>query len=144
MAAGDNRGVIVHANLKGSQVHEPKNVETADENTVYFADGDGSGSWEPITVDKLSLLKQTVSRREQVEVNVPSEFSLVGLLNELTGVIYDATTFTATNKNTKEIAYKLNVALASLDSLNKNVKALREELSELQDRLANNTFIEVV
>jgi hypothetical protein len=144
MANADrNRGTIIHSQLTGEQLHEPKGVAEAEENTVYFADGSGSGLWAPITADKLTLLQQVITRREQSRVDVPSAFSLVGLLAGLTGSIFDANTFSEVNKNTKEIAYKLNVALEAIVNLDRNVNALREELSELQDRLANHKFIEV-
>jgi hypothetical protein len=39
---------LEHSTLTGSQLHEPKGVTTAAENSVYVADGAGSGSWTPI------------------------------------------------------------------------------------------------
>lgn len=36
---------IQHSLLSGADLHEPKGIETANPNTVYVADGSGSGSW---------------------------------------------------------------------------------------------------
>jgi hypothetical protein len=144
MAAGDNRGVIVHANLKGNQVHEPKNVETADENTVYFADGDGSGRWQPITPDKLSLELQVVNRKYQGIPEVPDTFSLIGFAAGITGSVYDVDNFLGSNKNTKELANKLNLLIEAVGVLNTNVNNMRAELSELEDRLQALKLIEVM
>jgi hypothetical protein len=36
---------LEHASLTGSQVHEPKGVQTAPSGTVYVSDGAGSGDW---------------------------------------------------------------------------------------------------
>ena len=144
MAVGDNRGVIVHANLKGNQVHEPKNVETADENTVYFADGDGSGRWQPITPDKLSLELQLVNRKYQGIPEVPDTFSLIGMAAELTGVVYDVNNLTGANKNIKEVSDKLNKTIEAIQVLDTNINNMRAELSELEDRLQALKLIEVM
>lgn len=39
----------LHSSLTGSELHEPKGADTASANTVYFADGSGSGSWSSIS-----------------------------------------------------------------------------------------------
>lgn len=39
-----------HRNLTGASLHEPKGVENAASDTVYTADGAGSGSWQTIKV----------------------------------------------------------------------------------------------
>lgn len=36
---------VIHSNLTGSDLHEPKGVASAAEGKVYVADGVGSGSW---------------------------------------------------------------------------------------------------
>ena len=37
--------VVLHRNLTGADLHEPKGVDTANQGEVYVADGAGSGSW---------------------------------------------------------------------------------------------------
>lgn len=37
--------MALHRNLTGDELHEPKGADTATENTVYVADGLGSGDW---------------------------------------------------------------------------------------------------
>lgn len=39
---------VAHASLTGSQLHEPKGVAAASANTVYAADGAGSGAWTDV------------------------------------------------------------------------------------------------
>jgi hypothetical protein len=36
---------VTHASLTGADLHEPKGVSTAAANTVYLANGNGSGTW---------------------------------------------------------------------------------------------------
>ena len=44
----------VHSSLTGSDLHEPKGISSASADTVYVADGAGSGTWEKITNDSLA------------------------------------------------------------------------------------------
>ena len=37
-----------HKDLSNSELHEQKNVSTAADNTLYWADGQGSGNWKPL------------------------------------------------------------------------------------------------
>lgn len=39
----------LHSSLTGSELHEPKGVASATANTVYVANGTGSGSWTTLT-----------------------------------------------------------------------------------------------
>lgn len=45
---------VEHAALTGASLHEPKGVAAAAANTVYVADGVGSGTWQKITASQLS------------------------------------------------------------------------------------------
>ena len=38
----------LHANLTGSDLHEPKGVASATANKVYVSDGAASGAWTPL------------------------------------------------------------------------------------------------
>lgn len=40
---------VAHKNLTGTDLHEPKGVAAASANTVYVANGSGSGSWGEVT-----------------------------------------------------------------------------------------------
>lgn len=40
--------MAIHANLTGADLHEPKGVDTAPADSVYVADGSGSGIWQKI------------------------------------------------------------------------------------------------
>lgn len=45
----------IHSALTGSDLHEPKGQSTASVNTVYVADGSGSGTHKKLTLDSLDL-----------------------------------------------------------------------------------------
>ena len=45
--------MVAHADLTGSDLHEPKGVASAAAKTVYVATGSGSGAWQKIETDQL-------------------------------------------------------------------------------------------
>jgi len=45
---------VEHSALTGSNLHEPKGVATATADTVYVADGLGSGTWATLELESLS------------------------------------------------------------------------------------------
>lgn len=47
--------MALHANLTGADLHEPKGQSTAAANTVYVANGSGSGTHQKITLSSLDL-----------------------------------------------------------------------------------------
>lgn len=50
--------MALHADLTGAELHEPKGVDSASADTVYIADGAGSGAWVKIpssTIDSTSV-----------------------------------------------------------------------------------------
>lgn len=45
-----------HADLTGAELHEPKGADTATANTVYLANGSGSGSWSKVTASAIDTV----------------------------------------------------------------------------------------
>lgn len=43
-----------HKTLTGNQLHEPKGADAASANTLYVADGAGSGAWSKLTASNLT------------------------------------------------------------------------------------------
>lgn len=44
-----------HATMTGAELHEPKGADSAPVDTVYVADGSGSGDWKKIGEDNLDI-----------------------------------------------------------------------------------------
>ena len=59
---------IQHSITTGADLHEPKGVATAANNTVYVANGSGSGAWTP--ADTLSLADGAVETAKIEDLNV--------------------------------------------------------------------------
>ena len=47
--------MVAHSALTGADLHEPKGVAGAGSDTVYIANGSGSGSWAKVGTDALDL-----------------------------------------------------------------------------------------
>lgn len=43
----------LHSELTGADLHEPKGASSASQNTIYVADGNGSGNWILLTTNSL-------------------------------------------------------------------------------------------
>lgn len=80
----------VHSSLTGSDLHEPKGISSASADTVYVADGAGSGTWEKITNDSLagdtvrlrhlSAVLPDVSTSSYILVPLPDECTVTSIV----------------------------------------------------------------
>jgi hypothetical protein len=59
---------IQHANITGAELHEPKGVAGASANTVYVANGSGSGTWQQVTASQID--STTINNLNKVVLNV--------------------------------------------------------------------------
>lgn len=53
---------VLHANLSGNDLHEPKGVASAAANTVYKANGAGSGTWDKLAQADLDFSDKTQNK----------------------------------------------------------------------------------
>jgi len=58
---------VQHANLPNAELHEPKGVSAASANTVYVANGAGSGTWQKISTSEID---STFKNTNKVVLNV--------------------------------------------------------------------------
>lgn len=77
---------IEHSALTGSDLHEPKGVATASNNTVYVANGAGSGSWTAQKVVFTGVIAD-VSSAETVYIPIPYAGNIVKATTVLGGAI---------------------------------------------------------
>lgn len=81
-----------HADLTGADLHEPKGAAAASANTVYVADGAGSGTWQKVGLSQSSEVKGFVVAEhpdisEATSIYVP--FSRAVTIDKVTTVIED-------------------------------------------------------
>lgn len=82
--------MALHKDLTGADLHEPKGIESAAEDTVYVADGSGSGNWAPRYDGVLNLNEyhqqaymtdiSTAGNKTYVKVPVQSELVSVSAI----------------------------------------------------------------
>lgn len=76
-----------HKDLTGTDLHEPKGIETASSGEVYVADGNGSGSWQEIldgignlnTFELNGVIDDVSAANSAFYIRVPKNATLVGL-----------------------------------------------------------------
>lgn len=84
-----------HSALTGADLHEPKGADTASANTVYVADGLGSGTWQTITPNQqsqsrgfITVTMPTIGTAKSIYI----PFTRAAQINRVTSVIDAAIT----------------------------------------------------
>lgn len=145
MAIGD----IEHKELPDNLLHEPKGASTAQKDTLYVADGKGSGEFRKITLDSINIPTPEMSPatlENIIDTEILSGTSLVGTIDgnllpvpafsnipgELTNII---------NKNTKEL-YALYVNLKTINTaVKENITVLQSKQTEIINKLKETGII---
>jgi hypothetical protein len=63
--------LVAHSSLTGSDLHESKGVSTAAANTLYVADGAGSGSWQKIASGQINTSSIFNANETYLSVTIP-------------------------------------------------------------------------
>lgn len=53
---------VQHANLPNAELHEPKGVSAASANTIYVANGAGSGTWQKVSTSEIDSTFNNVNK----------------------------------------------------------------------------------
>ena len=104
--------MALHSTLTGADLHESKGVASASVNTVYVADGSGSGSWQKIKTTSLdtSSIKDTnifyvtvvfkdISTPGNIVIPIDDNFTLVSARSVLNAAITVANCGITISKN---------------------------------------------
>ena len=134
MATTEN--TLIHSKLTDPQLHEPAWISTAEENTVYIADGSGKGSWQKIDFSKISFERAGVSATEMVAAEEVKELSK-GDLPAFTPVDHyvENNSFGDVNRNFYESLTKIEQLRNSLAIAHLNIAALNKTVTELREAL---------
>ena len=139
MAVGD----IEHKELPDNLLHEPKGARTAQKDTLYVADGKGSGEFRKITLDSINIPTpemSPVTLENIVDTEIITGTSLVGTID---GNLLPVPAFSnvpgelinIVNKNTKEL-YALYVNLKTINAAVKdNISILQSKQTEIINKL---------
>lgn len=82
---------VEHSALTGSDLHEPKGVSTAGNNTVYVANGAGSGSWTAQKFVMNGTLSDITSTSTSIYMAIPYDCVVKEFLVSVQGSAYSGT-----------------------------------------------------
>ncbi len=80
---------IQHVDITDPQIHEPKGASAAGANTVYVADGSGSGAWLPIgpaQIDMTTLAVEIQSDIGDGTIDLKGQFLITGVIPDVSAV----------------------------------------------------------
>lgn len=135
MATGD----IEHKELPDELLHEPKGAMTAAVNTVYVADGEGSGEFKKIPVESLDITVPTVEDAATGAIDEIITIKGDTLAQVATGSLVDLMSYTeipqemtvTINQNTVEI-FRLYLNLVNIvNSTKSKIYKIDEKLSSV-------------
>lgn len=139
MAIGD----IEHKELPDNLLHEPKGASTAEKDTLYVADGEGSGEFRKITLDSIDIPTPEMSPATLETIIDTEILSGAGLVGMIDGNLLPVPAFinipgeliNIINKNTKEL-YTLYVNLKTINAaVKENITILQNKQAEIINKL---------
>lgn len=77
---------IQHVDIADPDIHEPKGVSAASAETVYVADGAGTGAWEKITLDQMdptTLYAAIQADLDDGDMAVTGRFFISGVIADI-------------------------------------------------------------
>lgn len=77
---------IQHEDITDPKIHEPKGISTASANTVYVANGAGSGAWSKLDTDNLDMASVNTAIQSDLNdgtLEVPGTVYLTGMLPDI-------------------------------------------------------------
>lgn len=126
---------IDHSTLTGSALHEPKGVALASSNTVYVADGSGSGTWKKLAsgisalTDNTGLSPTNIVQPITNIINMPTPAQ--GTPNTVFSFLSSTYTVDELTNNFATIAQELRKQYAINTRLIQNIEELTSKINAL-------------
>lgn len=120
---------VQHSELTGPLCHEPKGADTAAANTIYIANGSGSGSFQQVPLSIIDFTKTTVTDITPTVIDDAVEI--------------DGTNLTQiTNEEMADVPYSAGLTVPGTNALNKNLRELYKYTVNANTRITElNTAI---
>ena len=125
---------LLHKNLTDPQLHEPIGISTAEENTVYIANGKGSGEWKPMEFSYLEINPVPV---EKVELSSKSEVAAINDTALTAGFTGSMVAVSEANiaHNLKQLSTQFKQLKASLEIAHANIEKLYGAHEKIREAL---------
>lgn len=133
--------VLEHKELTDPNLHEPKGIAEAYENSVYVCTGEGTGSWHPLTISEMDYSPLPLQTYNQSTNSAVTTLNLAGTGAITDGSINDALNYTQVNKNIKECATVCNQLNTALSIVIANYNALKANYDFLVSSLKTSGII---
>lgn len=118
-------GTIEHSELPDNLLHEPKGASTAENGTVYVADGSGSGQFKKVPVESLDMTIQDVAGSSNVPVTGTVEVTGDTLTEAALGRLQDILPHA---EIPADVTSRVNQNTAELFAIYTNQKIINEDL----------------
>lgn len=135
---------IPHKDLTDPQLHEMKGASTASANQVPFADGEGSATWQDLTIDKVILTAEEQAAVDEDVTTPPTPLDVLGLPGTPSNTCTTAVDWTGGNQNTLNVASKINEILTKIQAMDTAYTTLADSYNTLLESLKTLGLITVV
>jgi hypothetical protein len=132
---------LLHKNLTGAQLHEPKGIEKAEEETVYVANGEGSGEWKQLPLNSVSFDRGRVSSANVTDMEDIKELDSASLVAVTDMVVSNTESFQDCDKNFKELCEQVEEIKRELTRVFDNTYSLYSTLETLRQSLLNSGIV---
>lgn len=123
MAIGD----IQHSQLPDNLLHEPKGAHTAAANTLYVADGEGSGSFKKVPVPALDITTEVIDNITPSEITDTMVVYHNTLSQTPLNVLTDVEAYPSIPQ---QITNKINYNAAQFAAMYENQKTINQEIKQ--------------
>lgn len=130
MAIGD----LQHSELPDNLLHEPKGASTAAEDTLYVANGAGSGEFKKASISCLDITIPSVSASSIGDITSTTSLSGASLAQLADGILNDIEAFVGIPQ---EITSMINKNASELLRLYNNQKEINDQVSAALTELEN-------
>lgn len=134
-----------HASISDPYLHEPKGISTAEENTVYYANGSGSGTWGKLPIPALNFTVTAVPDYTFTDAEAGKDIVYNGLITADTSQIVDLSVNSGIasedlgklNQNQYNMFQILDNHSSILETFRTDIESISNTVKELRQALIN-------
>lgn len=128
-------GTIEHKELPDNLLHEPKGASTASANTIYIADGEGSGSFQKAPIAALDITVPTVADAAATSIDGTISVDTTGLLEVPLGRLQNVL---AHAEIPSDVTLRINQNTSQLAAIYLNQKEINDDVATAITNLRND------
>lgn len=123
-----------HSKISDPYLHEPKGISTASENTVYTANGTGSGTWGKLPIAALNFTVTAVPDYTFTDAEAGEELRYIGLIDANTSQIADLSVNSGiADEDLGKLNQNMFNIFSILDNHSKIIETYRTDIKSISD-----------